>query len=82
RAQGELFDRIVARGHYSERAAATVAKTVSEVVSMCHQNGVVHRDLKPENLLFANKENLALKAIDLGCQYLSSLVSATGSLSL
>ncbi|XP_073021865.1 calcium-dependent protein kinase 10-like [Primulina eburnea] len=64
---GELFDRIVARGHYSERAAAGVAKTVAEVVRMCHQNGVMHRDLKPENFLFANKkENSALKAIDFG----------------
>lgn len=64
---GELFDRIVARGHYSERAAATVAKTVAEVVKMCHENGVMHRDLKPENFLFANKkENSPLKAIDFG----------------
>ncbi|XP_073035399.1 calcium-dependent protein kinase 10-like [Primulina eburnea] len=64
---GELFDRIVARGHYSERAAAGVARTVAEVVRMCHQNGVVHRDLKPENFLFASKkENAALKAIDFG----------------
>ncbi|KAL6541920.1 Calcium-dependent protein kinase 10 [Orobanche gracilis] len=64
---GELFDRIVARGHYSERAAAGVAKTIAEVVRMCHQNGVMHRDLKPENFLFANKkENSALKVIDFG----------------
>lgn len=64
---GELFDRIVARGHYSERAAATVARTVAEVVRMCHSNGVMHRDLKPENFLFANKkENSPLKAIDFG----------------
>ncbi|XP_057516661.1 calcium-dependent protein kinase 10-like [Amaranthus tricolor] len=64
---GELFDRIVARGHYSERAAATVAKTVAEVVKLCHDNGVMHRDLKPENFLFANKkENSPLKAIDFG----------------
>jgi calcium-dependent protein kinase len=28
---GELFDRIVARGHYTERAAATVTKTIIEV---------------------------------------------------
>nr|GMC75850.1 calcium-dependent protein kinase 10-like [Ipomoea batatas] len=64
---GELFDRIVARGHYSERAAAGVAKTVAEVVRMCHANGVMHRDLKPENFLFANKkENSALKVIDFG----------------
>ncbi|KAF8114340.1 hypothetical protein N665_0039s0102 [Sinapis alba] len=64
---GELFDRIVARGHYTERAAAAVARTIAEVVMMCHVNGVVHRDLKPENFLFANKkENSALKAIDFG----------------
>ncbi|QHO51685.1 hypothetical protein HN51_003317 [Arachis hypogaea] len=66
-AGGELFDRIVARGHYSERAAANVARTIAEVVRMCHVNGVMHRDLKPENFLFANKkENSVLKAIDFG----------------
>ncbi|KAL9234787.1 hypothetical protein vseg_009614 [Gypsophila vaccaria] len=64
---GELFDRIVARGHYTERAAALVTKTIVEVVQMCHSQGVMHRDLKPENFLFANKkENSALKAIDFG----------------
>ncbi|XP_050378823.1 calcium-dependent protein kinase 10-like [Argentina anserina] len=64
---GELFDRIVARGHYSERAAANVARTVAEVVRMCHANGVMHRDLKPENFLFSNKkEHSPLKAIDFG----------------
>ncbi|KAG6690820.1 hypothetical protein I3842_10G031600 [Carya illinoinensis] len=64
---GELFDRIVARGHYTERAAAAVTKTVVEVVQMCHKHGVMHRDLKPENFLFANmKETAPLKAIDFG----------------
>ncbi|XP_021285515.1 calcium-dependent protein kinase 10-like [Herrania umbratica] len=64
---GELFDRIVARGHYTERAAANVAKTIAEVVRMCHENGVMHRDLKPENFLFGSKkEHAPLKAIDFG----------------
>ncbi|PQM35672.1 calcium-dependent protein kinase 8 [Prunus yedoensis var. nudiflora] len=64
---GELFDRIVSRGHYTERAAAAVTKTIVEVVQMCHKHGVMHRDLKPENFLFANKkETAALKAIDFG----------------
>eukprot|EP00250_Pteridium_aquilinum_P009678 c18853_g1_i1 orf=584-2155(-) len=64
---GELFDRIVARGHYSERAAAAVTRTILEVVQLCHKHGVMHRDLKPENFLFANKkENSPLKAIDFG----------------
>ncbi|KDP22101.1 hypothetical protein JCGZ_25932 [Jatropha curcas] len=64
---GELFDRIVARGHYTERAAAAVMRTIVEVVQMCHKHGVMHRDLKPENFLFANrKETAPLKAIDFG----------------
>ncbi|XP_052173849.1 calcium-dependent protein kinase 8-like [Diospyros lotus] len=64
---GELFDRIVARGHYTERAAAVVTRTIVEVIQMCHKHGVMHRDLKPENFLFANKkEQSPLKAIDFG----------------
>ena len=31
---GELFDRIVAKGHYTERAAALVIKTIVEVVQV------------------------------------------------
>ncbi|KAL3686284.1 hypothetical protein R1sor_008858 [Riccia sorocarpa] len=64
---GELFDRIIARGHYSEREAAAVIRTIVEVVQVCHKHRVMHRDLKPENFLFANKDsNSALKAIDFG----------------
>uniref|UniRef100_A0A7N0VHV1 non-specific serine/threonine protein kinase n=1 Tax=Kalanchoe fedtschenkoi TaxID=63787 RepID=A0A7N0VHV1_KALFE len=64
---GELFDRIVARGHYTERAAANVTRTIVEVVQICHKHGVIHRDLKPENFLFGNeKETAPLKAIDFG----------------
>jgi calcium-dependent protein kinase len=33
---GELFDRIVARGHYTERAAAAVTRTIVEVVQVSH----------------------------------------------
>ncbi|KAJ9555419.1 hypothetical protein OSB04_010033 [Centaurea solstitialis] len=65
--RGELFDRIVAKGHYTERAAAIVIKTILEVVKVCHKHGVIHRDLKPENFLYANKgETAPLKAIDFG----------------
>lgn len=64
---GELFDRIFARGHYTERAAAAVTRTIVEVIQMCHKHGVMHRDLKPENFLFENKKETApLKAIDFG----------------
>lgn len=64
---GELFDRIVSKGHYTERAAAGVTKTILEIVRVCHDHGVIHRDLKPENFLFADEsENSQLKAIDFG----------------
>jgi calcium-dependent protein kinase len=64
---GELFDRIFARGHYTERAAAKIGRTIAQVVQLCHDNGVMHRDLKPENFLFASKsEDSPLKAIDFG----------------
>ncbi|KAE8776464.1 calcium-dependent protein kinase 13-like [Hordeum vulgare] len=64
---GELFDRIFARGHYTERAAAKIGRTIARVVQLCHDNGVMHRDLKPENFLFAGKEeDSPLKAIDFG----------------
>ncbi|KAG4402373.1 hypothetical protein AAZX31_02G172200 [Glycine max] len=68
---GELFDRIVARGHYTERAATTVTRTIVEVVKVCHEHGVMHRDLKPENFLFGNKKETApLKVIDFGLSVL------------
>ncbi|CAH9068347.1 unnamed protein product [Cuscuta europaea] len=66
-AGGELFDRIVKRGHYSERQAAGLARTIVGVVEACHSLGVMHRDLKPENFLFVNeKEDSPLKTIDFG----------------
>ncbi|XP_020236052.1 calcium-dependent protein kinase 24 [Cajanus cajan] len=64
---GELFDRIVAKGHYTERAAANVTKTILDVCKVCHEYGVIHRDLKPENFLFTDgSESASLKSIDFG----------------
>ncbi|KAB2060390.1 Calcium-dependent protein kinase 21 [Gossypium arboreum] len=66
-AGGELFDRIIAQGHYSERAAAGIFKSVVNVVHICHFMGVIHRDLKPENFLLSSKDAGAmLKATDFG----------------
>ncbi|XVE61359.1 hypothetical protein DITRI_Ditri06bG0033200 [Diplodiscus trichospermus] len=66
-AGGELFDRIVKRGHYTERKAAELARIIVGVVESCHSMGVMHRDLKPENFLFVNEEeDSTLKAIDFG----------------
>ncbi|PON51502.1 GPCR kinase [Parasponia andersonii] len=66
-AGGELFDRIIAKGHYSERAAASICRAIVKVVHICHFMGVMHRDLKPENFLLSSKnENALLKATDFG----------------
>lgn len=66
-AGGELFDRIVSRGHYSERDAADLIRQIVNVVHICHFMGVMHRDLKPENFLLASKaEKAMLKATDFG----------------
>ncbi|KAJ1281760.1 hypothetical protein BS78_04G330400 [Paspalum vaginatum] len=72
---GELFDRIVDRGYFSERKAAEIARVIVGVVEACHSLGVMHRDLKPENFLLLSKGGggdeeeegvAALKAIDFG----------------
>nr|AFR11230.1 calcium dependent protein kinase 1 [Chenopodium album] len=66
-AGGELFDRIIAQGHYSERAAAAVCRQIVKVVQICNFMGVLHRDLKPENFLLSSKdEGAMLKATDFG----------------
>ncbi|KAK9699274.1 hypothetical protein RND81_08G164300 [Saponaria officinalis] len=64
---GELFDRIIERGHYTERKAAELARLIVGVVEACHSLGVMHRDLKPENFLFVHhQEDSPLKTIDFG----------------
>ncbi|KAF5200120.1 Calcium-dependent protein kinase [Thalictrum thalictroides] len=66
-AGGELFDRIIQRGHYTEKKAAELARVIVGVVEACHSLGVMHRDLKPENFLFVNKkEEAPLITIDFG----------------
>ncbi|KAK3908950.1 Calcium/calmodulin-dependent protein kinase type 1 [Frankliniella fusca] len=49
---GELFDRIVQKGSYTEKDASDLIRQVLEAVDYMHEQGVVHRDLKPENLLY------------------------------
>lgn len=64
---GELFDRIIAKGIYSEREAAKICRQIVNVVHACHFMGVIHRDLKPENFLLASKEeDSPIKATDFG----------------
>lgn len=64
---GELFERIVNRGHYSEKDAALAVKEMLVAVKYLHENGIIHRDLKPENLLYENlSPDAKLKIADFG----------------
>ncbi|XP_018496076.2 calcium/calmodulin-dependent protein kinase type 1 [Galendromus occidentalis] len=53
---GELFDRIVEKGSYTEQDASHLIRQILEAVDYMHSQGVVHRDLKPENLLYYSTE--------------------------
>lgn len=64
---GELFDRIVNKGSYSERDAATLIAKLCRALEYLHEKGIVHRDLKPENLLLkSEEEDNEIKLADFG----------------
>ncbi|XP_053561307.1 caM kinase-like vesicle-associated protein [Bombina bombina] len=64
---GELFDRILERGVYTEKDASNVIHQVLSAVKYLHDNGIVHRDLKPENLLYLTPdENSKIMITDFG----------------
>lgn len=67
---GELFDRIVADGKFTEQAAASCIQQMLRAINYMHQNYIMHRDLKPENWLLASAEvkteKMDLKLIDFG----------------
>ncbi|XP_078497403.1 calcium/calmodulin-dependent protein kinase type 1G-like [Lissotriton helveticus] len=64
---GELFDRILERGVYTEKDASDVIRQVLDAVKYLHDSGIVHRDLKPENLLYLTpEENSKIMITDFG----------------
>eukprot|EP00484_Ammonia_sp_Unknown_P005734 CAMPEP_0197065672 /NCGR_PEP_ID=MMETSP1384-20130603/168635_1 /TAXON_ID=29189 /ORGANISM="Ammonia sp." /LENGTH=191 /DNA_ID=CAMNT_0042502595 /DNA_START=96 /DNA_END=668 /DNA_ORIENTATION=+ len=46
---GELFDRIIEKGHFSEKDAALSFGQMVTALKYLHDRSIVHRDLKPEN---------------------------------
>jgi serine/threonine protein kinase len=66
---GELFDKIVSEGRFSEEMARFYFNQLVEGVSYCHSLGVCHRDLKPENLLLDEQGNLKISDFGLSALY-------------
>jgi len=79
---GELFDRIIDSGHFTEVQAAIVMQNMFRAIFYMHENHICHRDLKPENFLFTTKdpiEKTHLKVIDFGlaCKFADQQVLTT-----
>jgi calcium/calmodulin-dependent protein kinase I len=64
---GELFDKIVEKGSYTESEAGQLVRKIVSAVDYLHNLGIVHRDLKPENLLLKRADNdLEIAIADFG----------------
>jgi serine/threonine protein kinase len=64
---GELFDRIVSKGSYTEADAAGVLLQLCDALNYMHEKKIVHRDLKPENILYSTAdEDSPIKVADFG----------------
>lgn len=64
---GELFDRIVAKGHFTEAEAKKVFREMLRALNYCHSVKICYRDLKPENFVYVDeKPDSHIKLIDFG----------------
>ncbi|RKP12380.1 putative calcium/calmodulin-dependent protein kinase [Piptocephalis cylindrospora] len=84
---GELFDRIINQGKFTEKDGRGHIQTVLGAIAYLHERNIVHRDLKPENLLFRDDyptSELLLadfgicKEIDTGDQAMSTICGSFG----
>eukprot|EP00743_Colponemidia_sp_Colp-15_P001942 GILK01002114.1.p1 GENE.GILK01002114.1~~GILK01002114.1.p1 ORF type:complete len:470 (+),score=51.67 GILK01002114.1:200-1609(+) len=57
---GQLFDRVIQQGSFSEKDAAHIIQTIAGAVDYLHAHSICHRDLKPENLLYDDSGNIKI----------------------
>jgi serine/threonine protein kinase len=64
---GDLFDRIIERGTFTERDAALVARQLFSALDHLHARCIYHRDIKADNILLTDTSNEAtIKLADFG----------------
>lgn len=54
---GEMFDRIIQQGRFTEHDASLVIVQMLEAIEYLHSKDIVHRDIKPENVLYLTPED-------------------------
>lgn len=75
---GELSERLIDAGKFTEAQAATLMRQIFQAVRYMHSKQVCHRDIKPDNVLFDSRESIEcsnLKIIDFGSARVFQTVS-------
>ncbi|PWN25928.1 Pkinase-domain-containing protein [Jaminaea rosea] len=64
---GELFERILSRGRFTELDARRTIRAVLSAIQYLHHHNIVHRDVKPENILYRTAaEDANVVLVDFG----------------
>lgn len=79
-AGGELFDRIIQKGRFSEDETRTIFRQLFAALAYLHSHSIVHRDIKPENILLTSAEGLEIRLADFGLAKIIGNRSATSTL--
>lgn len=75
----DLYDRVVAMKHYSEKDAKDVMNVLLHAVQHVHSKGVVHRDIKPDNVLLTSPdEDADIRLTDFGLSRVATGDTITG----